>query len=400
MKIVYLHQYFNTPAMPGSVRSFELAKRLVRAGHEVHVITAWREDDGRRGWSSTVEDGVEVHWYPVAYSNRMGFWRRIRAFVIFAWMAATRAVRTGADIVYATSTPLSIAIPGIVASRRLGVPMVFEVRDQWPDVPIALGVLRNPVLIALARRLESMAYRQASRIVALAPGMKEDIVAKGVPESKVTVIPNGCDLGAADGTPRVADPRALYEWLGAHKLVLYAGTVGRANGVDYLVKVAAAMRPLDPQIRFVVIGDGAEAGRVRAAADEAGVLGHSFFMLPPIAKGELSGWLRAADLHVALMRGPSSYTKDAVNNKFFDALAFGKPIANNFIGWQATLAEGAGIGVHLNPDDPDAGASAIERALADRDWLAQVPDRARELARERFDYSLLAARLEEVLRIA
>jgi glycosyltransferase involved in cell wall biosynthesis len=400
MRIVYLHQYFNTPAMPGSTRSYELARRLAARGHEVHVVTAWCTDDGRRGWSTTQEAGITVHWYPVPYSNRMSFWRRVLAFVRFALAASRRGTALGGNVVYATSTPLSIGIPAIYISRRKKIPMVFEVRDMWPDVPVALGVLRSPLLIWVARRLEMIAYRSAVHIIALAPGMKADIIEKGIRGDKITVIPNGCDPDSATRTASEPDPRCEHEWLRDRKLVLYAGTIGRANGVDYLIEVAAALLSTSPEIRVVIIGDGGDAERVRRRAMEAGVLGRNLYLHKPLPKQLLRGWLRAADLHVALMRGPYSYTKDAVNNKFFDALTFGKPIANNFAGWQASIAEGAGIGVVLDPANPVQAAHEIKRVLDDGEWLAAVPARAFALANGEFHYSLHAERLEQVLRSA
>jgi UDP-N-acetylglucosamine:LPS N-acetylglucosamine transferase len=143
MKIIYLHQYFNTPTMVGSTRSYEMARRLVAYGHEVHMITSWREDDGRKNWFKTEENGINVHWLPVPYSNEMGFYERIKAFVKFALGSAKKAIELKGDIVFATSTPLTIAVPGIIASKINRIPMVFEVRDLWPEVPVALGILRG-----------------------------------------------------------------------------------------------------------------------------------------------------------------------------------------------------------------------------------------------------------------
>ena len=194
MKILYLPQYCTTPAMSGGTRSYEMAKRLVAAGHEVHVITTWRGASERRDWWVEDIDGIQVHWLPVPYSNAMGFARRLKAFFHFAARSARRAVTIGGDVVFATSTPLTIALPAVAAARKLKRPMVFEVRDLWPLLPIAIGALRSPVTIALARWLERFAYRNADRIVALSPGMAEGVVATGYDPARVHVIPNSCDL--------------------------------------------------------------------------------------------------------------------------------------------------------------------------------------------------------------
>jgi glycosyltransferase involved in cell wall biosynthesis len=397
LRITYLHQYFNTPDMAGSTRSFEMARRLVSAGHDVHMVTTWREETKDAGWFMTQEAGINVHWLPLPYSNHMSFGQRIRAFVRFAWAAARKAASLEADVLFATSTPLTIALPGIWASRRKRIPMVFEVRDMWPDVPIALGVLRNRLLIKLARSLERTAYKRSSRIVALAPGMREDIIAKGVPAEYVSVIPNGCDLELSNGRSGNQDPRAMYSWLSDRPMLLYAGAIGKANGVDYLVHVAGKLAELNPAVCVVVIGDGKERSRVNDLAASLGVSGKNFFLLDQLPKKDLAGWLRAADIHVALMRGPASYTRDAVNNKFFDALACGKPIANNFSGWQATIAEENGVGIALDPNDAVASARRIVEALKDKDWLAAVPSRTRNLATGRFSRDSQAADLERIL---
>lgn len=397
MKVIYLHQYFTTPDMAGGTRSYEMARRLVDAGHEVHLVTTWREPGEQRDWFLTEEAGIRVHWLPVPYSNSMPYGERIRAFLRFAWKSARKAVSLGGDVVFATSTPLTIALPGIYAAWRRRIPLVFEVRDMWPAVPIAIGAIRNPLAVWLARRLESFTYRYATHIVALAPGMGEDIVASGVPRGKVTIIPNGCDLDVFAKDPSSVSPREQFGWLAARKLVLYAGALGRANGVEYLVRLAREVTRLDPEVRFVVIGAGADKDEIRASAEACGLLDRVFFMLDPMPKRDLVRWLHAADVVAALFTGPRVIWKDAVQNKFFDALACGKPVANNFDGWQSRIAEEAGVGLILDPQDVGSAARRLVAALRDEVWLAGVPERARRLSEQRFERGLLAARLERVL---
>ena len=253
--------------MAGGTRSYEMARRLVATGHEVHMITAWREPTDKKNWFTSEEAGILVHWLPVPYSNSMSFMERIHSFIRFASSSARKAATLPGDIVFATSTPLTIAIPGILASWWKRVPMVFEVRDMWPDVPIALGALRNPILIWLSRWLEIFAYRYAAHVVALAPGMREDIISKGIPAKKVSVIPNGCDLDVLLADSNSMSLRKQYDWLGERKLVIYAGAVGKANGVDYLVQLAKEVSVIDPAIRFVVFGDGRERKAVYQLAE-------------------------------------------------------------------------------------------------------------------------------------
>jgi glycosyltransferase involved in cell wall biosynthesis len=401
MKILYLHQYFTTPTMPGGTRSYELARRLVLMGHEVQMITSRRDGaGGRRGWHQTEEAGVHVHWLPVPYSNQMGYRDRLKAFAHFAWSAGRRGARIGGDVVFATSTPLTIALPGLYAARRSEIPMVFEVRDLWPEVPIALGALKSPFSIAAARWLEKLAYDHSTRIVALSVEMKAGIMAAGYPGEWISVIPNGCDLDAFEIGPEAGIAlRRRYEWLQDRPLVLYTGTLGLVNGVDYLARLAAEARLLDPEVRFLVIGGGREEEKVRATARTLGVLDHNFFMMPSIQKCEVPAWLSAADIATSVVIDRRELWANSAN-KVFDALAAGRPVAINHGGWQADLLRETGAGMVLDPGDPPAAARQLIWALNDRRWLERAGTAARAVAHERFARDLLAAQLEATLLAA
>lgn len=402
MRIIYLHQYFNTEM--GGTRSYELGRRLVAMGHDVQMVTSDRTPraDGlrgaRRGWHCTNEAGIHVHWLHVPYSNTMEYGDRLKAFARFAWSASRKAASLGGDIVFATSTPLTIAVPAVYAARRNRIPMVFEVRDLWPELPIALGALKSPVTIRCARLLERVAYRHAARIVALSPGMKAGVVATGYPADRVSVIPNACDVSLFDvgGAPGAA-LRREHPWLQDRPLVVYAGTLGLANGVGYLARLAAQVRALDPAVRFVVIGAGKEEPAVKRAAEQLGVLGDNFFMIPERPKAEIARWLSAADLASSVFIDvPALWANSA--NKVFDALAAGKPVAINYQGWQADVFRETGAGLVLDPTDIDAAAARLVTAIRDRDWLAQAGAAARSLAAGRFNRDRLAVELEQVLR--
>lgn len=401
MRVAYLHQYFVTPAMAGGARSYEMARRLVAAGHEVHLVTSDQAPaPGAPPWRETQEAGIHVHWTPVPYDNAMGYRRRMAAFLSFAWRAARRAAALRAEVVFATSTPLTIALPAVWAARRSRCPMVFEVRDLWPAVPIAIGALRNPLLQAAARWLERFAYRNATRVVALAPGMRDEIVSTGYPADRVTVIPNGCDLDVFGDDAAGRSLRAAHPWLGQRPLLVFTGTFGLVNGMPYLVHLAEALAREEAEIRIAAVGGGRELEPTRRLAAERGVLDRNLFLLGPRSKREAAAWTQAADMTIALFTGPSIVWRDAVQNKFFDSLAAGKPVANNFPGWQAQVAAEAGAGLILPADDPAAGAVAVARALRDPAWMSAAGQAARHLARSRFDRDLLAAQLVQVLEQA
>ena len=190
--------------------------------------------------------------------------------------------------------------------------------------------------------LESAAYRYATHIVALAPGMKEDMEEKGIPAQKISVIPQGCDLEIFRGVS-AAEVRRANPWLGDGPLFLYAGAIGEANGLRYLVDLSDAMRDVLPLAHFVILGEGKERQALETLARERGLLGHSVHFLGTKNKHEVAAWMAASDATVALFAGPRVLWKDAVQNKFFDSLAAERPIATNNDGWQTQVAVEAAL---------------------------------------------------------
>lgn len=398
MRITYLHQYFNTPEMSGGTRSYEMARRLVVRGHEVNMVTSWRAKDGRKRPFETLEDGIRVHWLPVPYSNAMSNAQRLAAFGRFVLASARKAASLPADVIFATSTPLTIALPAVYAASRQRAPMVFEVRDLWPELPIAIGALRNPVAKKAALALERFAYRYSGHVVALSPGMRDGVVRAGYPAERVTVVPNSADLALFD--PDAADARAFrrqHPEIGERPLVVYTGTMGKINGVRYLVDVAVAALERQSQTCFAVVGSGQEEQLIRDAASAAGVLNRNFFMYPPVPKREMPKVLAAADLALSLVIDLQALWANSAN-KYFDALASGTPVAVNYGGWQAEWLEKTGAGLVLPPRDASVAAQAIDG------WMAKpasdrkrAGDAARALAEREFSRDVLAERLARAL---
>ncbi len=394
MRIAYLHQYYNTPSMPGGSRSYEFARRLAQRGHDVHVVTSDRE--GGHATRTTGESGVSVHWIPVEYSNHMSVARRLRSFASFAASAGSVARRLRPDLVFATSTPLTVAVPAIQAITGTSTPLVFEVRDLWPDVPIALGALPQPGAARLAYALERQAYRHSTRIIALGEGMRDGVVAAGFPRSATTVIPNAADIELFRGRDAEgAAFRASLPWLGDRPLVLYAGTLGQVNGVDYLARVAGAVRHLDPEVRFLVVGGGAEESRVRTTASSLGVLDETFHMMSPRPKSEMAALLSASTVATNLVDASTGLTGESAN-KMFDAMAAGRPVAVNWPGRLPAELEQVGAGLLLD-SDPDRAGKRLVTALRDPAWLARARASSARLADERYSRDLLFDRFEEVL---
>jgi glycosyltransferase involved in cell wall biosynthesis len=399
MRIAYLHQYFVTPEGSGGTRSYEFASRWVRRGHEVTVVTSTAGfPELRAGGRSVLRvDGIEVRVLGVHYTQDLSHRQRIARFAQFAAASCRELARLPRpDVILATSTPLTIALPGVFGARLHRCPMVFEVRDLWPDVPIAVGALRSPVARRAARWLERTAYRESTRVIALSPGMRDGVVRGGVPPWRVSVIPNVADVPRFGGA--AADP-GLRRRFGPGPIVLYAGTIGFVNGLEYLVALARETGRIAPAVRFLVVGDGKEQARVEAAAREAGVLGANLHFLPPVGKRELPRLLAAADVATSFVRDlPALWDNSA--NKFFDALAAGRPFLLNYGGWQADLVREHGAGLVVPPGDPAAAARLLVDFLADPARLRRTGEAAAALGRRAFDVDELSDRALAVLEEA
>jgi len=382
-----------------------MARRIVAAGHRVTMVTssaAFPQHYGLGGGRRTLEiEGIEVIALPVAYDNSLGTRERIVSFARFALQACAEVFRSGRpDVVFATSTPLTIAAPGILGALARRAPMVFEVRDLWPELPIALGALTSPGARVAARALERMAYAYSTRVVALSPGMAQGVASTGYPRSRVHVIPNAADLELFDVDEALG--RALrmeHPELGEGPLVIYAGTLGRANKVEYLVDVAAAAATPMPQLRFVIAGAGAEHEVVRARAEAAGVLGRTLWSWEPRAKSQMPALLSAATVATSLFMDLPALRHNSAN-KFFDALASGTPLMINYEGWQADLLRETGAGFVVPAGQPGRAAEDLMSWLSDDDARAKGGAAALSLARSRFSRDRLAAELLEILERA
>lgn len=402
MHILYLHQYFVPPDGDGGTRSYEMGRRLVNAGHKVTLITSYARFPESYNFTKPVTDleieGINLKVLKIPYSNNMSFTRRIWAFISFALSSIKETMKTKeVDLIFATSTPLTIAVPGIWGKRFHKCPMVFEVRDLWPELPIAIGALKNPLMKWAARRLEKCAYHNSDAIVALSPGMKEGVVKTGYQEERVAVIPNSCDIDLFNVPPsRGIAFLNKHPELKGEALVTYAGTLGLINGVDYLVEIASEMEKINPNIRFAIFGKGREKEKVMAKAKELGVLDKNLFIYPPLPKKEIPDLLSATTIATSLVIDMQELWHNSAN-KFFDALAAGKPVLINHKGWQAKILQETGAGIVVPPRAPKTSALLVNTFLLNSQRIKEACVSAKHLALDTFNRDNLANKLRNVL---
>ena len=400
MRILYIHQYFITRAGSSGTRSYEFARRWVGAGHKVTMISTANESGGLGSQGRKVSrqniEGIDLLLVNNPYSNYMSFPRRIAAFFAFMIWATWAGLRHvgRVDVVFATSTPLTVGIPGYLLSLWKRVPFVFEVRDLWPEAPIQIGALRNPFVIALARGLERFLYRVAARIVTLSPGMYDALVRMGVPKGKLSMIPNCSDLDLF--RPRARDAELLAKYHLEGKFVLtYAGAMGIANGLTALVEVARILqRRGEDDIHLLLVGDGKERPHLQSLAADYQL--HNITFQPRMSKLELAKLLPLSDVCLTIFASlPVLETSSP--NKFFDALASGRPVLINFGGWMKEVLERHNAGVAVPSNDPEELAAKIIELRSRPELLAEMGHNARALAEGEYDRDKLARQVEAVL---
>lgn len=400
MKIIYLHQYFNTNEMPGSTRSFELSKRLVENGHKVYLITSKRDDYQlqKNGW--TKENGINVYWTPVSYSNKMGYLRRIFSFLLYSIKSLKITLSIDADIIYATSTPLTIAIPAIIYSRIKAKPMIFEVRDLWPEIPIAVGALKSPFTRFLALYLEKLAYKNSKKIIALSDGMRSGIIKKGYPVKKINVITNLSNTRAYEEMDKAKDlgikinnyfPEPL------DKLVIYTGAFGHVNDVKYLIKIAGVLKNINNKIKFIIAGEGVEQQNIYSISKELGVLDSSVFIIDPLEKAKIPLLYSKASIVTSLFINLEELWNNSAN-KFFDGLAAGKPIMINYSGWQRSLLEEYNAGFYVPFDDHLKGAEILDKIVNNNELSKNMGYSAKKLANQHFSIDVQYPKFEKILK--
>lgn len=275
--------------------------------------------------------------------------------------------------------------------------MVFEVRDLWPEMPIAVGALKNPIAINLAHRMERWIYKNSEAIVALSPGMADGIISTGVPAESVAVIPNSADIGFFRNHENMLSVSRDHEmcWNDGAPILMYIGTFGKLNGVSYLVRLADKLRQIGSNIKIVAIGGGKDWVAVEALSKELGVLNRNFFMEPRIKKINVPAMMQHATVCCSLFVDLFEMQKNSAN-KFFDALAAQKPIMINYGGWMAEIITENDCGIVLGATPTTELASLLHHKMNDRDWCLKASIAAGDAA-HMFDRDKLAEKLEKVL---
>lgn len=400
MRLLFVSQFIARPDEPGQNRIYDFLQRFATAGHDVRVVTC-----GLHYIRATIDPELarrkflESHWGLVSVTTtyaspgfRAGIAARLRSYVTFAWYAFRACLRVRRpDALMVSIQPMFVAPLAWVVSRLRGVPFLLEVRDLWPDTAIALGAVRSKLVIFLARRLEMFVYRSADHIVVIGPEMKRRIVAKGIREAKIEVIPQG--FQPADGPAPDRDAARRRHGWGDAFVVMFTGSYGLANNDTTTILDAARSLKDERDVLFVLVGDGDRKEEyVRRCAAER--LDNVRF-LPMVAKSEVPELLASAD--VCVMALPAGdFWKIFLQNKIFDYLGSARPIVAAVAGDQEDLLNVSGGGIAVPPGDAAGLGRGILRLKGDPALARQMGERGARYARENL---LRTALLERYVRL-
>lgn len=384
MKIVYLHQYFNTPSMYGGQRSYNFSQSLADNGHEVTVITSARNTNNLKIYT-TNEGRVRIIWIPVKYHNSFSYLSRIFAFLSFTVRASIQILKIKCDLVFATSTPLTIAVPALIKKKFHKTNFIFEVRDLWPELPIAMGALKNKFLIKLARLLEKKVYRDSSCIIALSEGMKEGVLSLGVDDQRVAVIPNISDSSKfteLDIRKKISSKR-----------IIYAGALGHINNIKWICNFSDHLFKYDQEIVVQVYGDGAMNEVLNHYSSQNT---NNLIFSKPLPKEEIFQEFAKCTYSIISFNDLPEMRKNS-SNKFFDSLASSTPVIINFGGWIHEIVEEYELGYSSWEKDLDQFCKMIVSELRDEDKYILKAKKCRIIADKNFSKEIACKKFNKVV---
>ena len=400
MRVTFLTHYFPPEVGPAQTRLHELAKLLIAAGTDVTVVTGFPNYpagvvfDSYRGkqFMEDTVDGIRVLRTWVYASRSRSFLGRLLNYLSFPIFSLLAVRKLGpVDVIYVQSPPLFTGLAALWFSRLKRAPFVFNVSDIWPQSAVELGILHNRFAIRLAEMLERHIYRRAARITVATPGILERLAARGVPREKLFLLTNGVDTAAF----RVAAPdleMAGRLGLDGHKVFMYAGLHGLAQGLEVILD--AAKLTGDPDILYVLVGDGAEKPALVAKADVEGIANLRFLPIQPTST--LPALLNLAYATIIPLKRRELF-KAAVPSKMFDSMAAGRPIVGPLWGEAAELVEKAGCGLVVEPENARAVQQAVEKLAANPALATRLGESGRRYVVEHFDRNDQAARLIALL---
>lgn len=388
MNVLILHQHFNTPQKGGAIRSYYLAKALIDRGIKTTVIS------GHNDPAYKIEniEGIEVHYLPIPYDNRFGFYKRSFSFLKYILQSARLAgTFKNTTVCYAMSVPLTIGIAAMWIKTRYKIPFIFEVGDLWPDAPVQMGFVQNYFFRQFLYSLERTIYQQAQSVVALSPMIKSAIERKA-PGKLIHLIPNMADTHYYTPEDKNRDLEKKFDVAGKF-VISYTGALGVANGLDFYIECARAVSKTNLPIHFLLCGDGAMLKHLQQVVKVHQL--NNFSFIPFQNREGIREVLNVTDASFVCYQ-PYPILETGSPNKYFDGLAAGNLMLINFGGWIKEEIEQVRCGLFIDPKDPADFVRKIEPLVHNRNDLVQYQQAARQLAVSKYSRELLSKKFVDI----
>lgn len=298
------------------------------------------------------------------------------------------------DLLHAHS-PALCGKAALIAGRRLGLPVVYEIRAFWEDAAVANGTGREGNLkYRLTRALENHVVRGADQVVTICRGLKDDLVRRGIPAGKIAISPNGVDL-ALFGTAAQPEPELARQLgLGPAPVIGFIGSFYDYEGLDDLIAAMPLLQARAPGVQLLLVGGGPmdAALRLQAAASKAHGAIH---FAGRVAHSEVERYYALIDV-LAFPRKRSRLTELVTPLKPLEAMAQGRLVAASDVGGHRELILDGQTGTLFPADDPAACAAALADLLADRQNWDKRREAGREHIKARHDWAVNIVRYQDV----
>lgn len=403
MHILFLTDNFPPESNAPASRTLEHCREWVKEGHRVTVITcAPNFPEGKvfpgyrnRLWQREDREGVRVIRVWSYITANEGFLKRTLDYLSFMVSAALAGpfVRK-VDVVVGTSPQFFTACAAYVVSRLKRVPFVFELRDLWPESICAVGAMEGSPWLDRLERLELFLYRKAAAMISVTHSFRKNLIARGIPPEKIHVVTNGVDL--ARFRPRPKDPELEAELgLKGRFVAGYIGTLGMAHALDTVLETAALLRqfPDGDDYRILLIGTGAERAVLEERARKMGL--DNVMFVGPVPKEEVHRYWSLLDASIIHLKNTELF-RTVIPSKLFECMAMGIPVLHGVVGESAAIVEQEGVGLAVEPENPQALCDGIRRMREDRPWRQAMARRGPEAA-TKYDRSNLALSMLGVL---
>ncbi|MFZ2904634.1 MAG: glycosyltransferase family 4 protein [Cyclobacteriaceae bacterium] len=392
MRILYFYQYFSTLEGSWGTRVYEFTRRWVQQGHDVTVVTSiYAKSDlkSKRLVEDQFIEGVRVKVINVLIDNRQSALKRIMTFVQYAVVSSWFAITLKADVVIASSGPITVGIPGLIARWLRGRKLVFEARDLWPEGAVRMGLLQNAIMIKLSYWFEKICYKSSSVIIGLSPGIQQDIKRR-FPDRIVESVTNAANIAL------FSKPTRLDDSITAGSYAMYFGNIGQVNHSEFLLDAAKIL--LDKgrdDIQIVLIGDGQLRDQLKLRAIHENLFNVKFLDLMP--KSTLIGYVQNALASVIPLK-PIAVFDTSSPNKLFESLAAGVPVIQTTQGWIRYFLEEHKVGFTVDGNSPGQLADVLIELKKNKVLKEETGKRASAIAKQFFDKDYLADKMLSVIQ--